>query len=68
MKAQEYEATYNAHADAVDGNDVLDGGVALGLVEAVAAGLVECTKTLGVETSDVVFAAEGVVLEDLKAC
>ena len=31
------EMTYNTHADTVDGNDVLDGGIALGLVQAVAA-------------------------------
>ena len=54
-----------AHAGAVDGNDVLDGHVALGLVEAVAAGLVEGAKGFGVETGDVELASETVVLEDL---
>lgn len=58
--------TNNSHSKAVSGNDVLDGGVALGLVEAVAAGLVECPEALGVEAGDVVLATERVVLEDLN--
>lgn len=55
----------DAHAGSVDGDDVLDGDVALGLVEAVAARLVEGAEGLGVEAGDVEFAAEAVVLEDL---
>ena len=54
-----------AHACAIDGNDVLDGDIALGLVEAVTAGLVESAKGLGIEASDVELAAETIVLEDL---
>lgn len=54
-----------AHTGSIDGNDVLDGHVALGLVEAVAARLVEGAECLGVETGDVELAAQAVVLEDL---
>lgn len=54
-----------AHAGSIDGNDVLDGDVALGLVEAVAARLVEGAECLGVEAGDVELAAQAVVLEDL---
>jgi hypothetical protein len=45
--------SYYAHAGTVDGNDVLDGNIALRLVQAVAARLVEGTKGLGEETGDV---------------
>lgn len=54
-----------AHARTVDGNDVLNGYVALGLVQAVAAGLVEGAEGFGVEAGDVELAAETIVLEDL---
>lgn len=52
------------HTTTVDGDDVLNGDVALRLVEAVAARLVEGAEVLGVEACDVEFAAEAVVLED----
>ena len=55
----------DAHPRDVDGDDVLDGDVALRLVEAVAARLVEGAEVLGVEAGDVELAAEAVVLEDL---
>lgn len=58
----------DAHAGSVDGNHVLDRHVALGLVEAVAARLVEGAEGLGVEAGDVELASEGVVLEDLVLC
>lgn len=45
--------SYYAHAGTVDGNDVLDGNIALRLVQAVTARLVEGTKGLGEETGDV---------------
>jgi hypothetical protein len=54
----------DAHTGSVDGDDVLDGDVALRLVEAVTAGLVEGAEVLGVEAGDVEFAPEAVVLED----
>lgn len=57
--------SYYAHAGTVDGNDVLDGNIALRLVQAVAARLVEGAEVLGVEAGDVELAAEAVVLEDL---
>lgn len=60
--------TYDAHARPVDGDDVLDSGVALGLVEAVAARLVEGAERVRVEARDVVLAAERVILEDLILC
>lgn len=44
---------------------LLDSGVALGLVQAVAARLVERAEGVRVEACDVVLAAERVVLEDL---
>jgi hypothetical protein len=43
----------------------LNSGIALGLVQAVSAGLVESAKGIGVKAGDVVLAAKGVVLEDL---
>jgi len=43
----------------------LDGGVALGLVQAVSAGLVEGTEGVGNEARDVVLSTKGVILEDL---
>jgi hypothetical protein len=45
--------SYYAHAGTVDGNDVLDGDVALRLVQAVATRLVEGTEGFGEETGDV---------------
>jgi hypothetical protein len=51
----------------VQGDRLLDGGIALGLVQAVAARLVECTEGVREEACDVVLAAERVVLEDLVA-
>ena len=45
--------SYYAHAGTVDGNDVLDGNIALRLVQAVATRLVEGTEGLGEETGDV---------------
>ena len=45
--------SYYAHAGTVDGNDVLDGNIALRLVQAVATRLVEGTESLGEETGDV---------------
>jgi len=61
----EKRATYYAHSIAVNRNDVLDCSIALGLVQAVAAGLVERSEILCVEAGDVVLATERVVLEDL---
>jgi hypothetical protein len=49
--------THDAHAKTISGNNVLDGSVALGLVETVAAGLIKCPEALSVETGDVVLAA-----------
>lgn len=46
----------------------MDGGVALGLVQAISARLVEGAEGVGNEAGDVVFAAERVVLEDLILC
>jgi hypothetical protein len=54
----------DAHTGSVDGDDVLDRDVALRLVEAVTARLVEGAEVLGVEAGDVEFAPEAVVLED----
>ena len=51
----------------MQGDRLLDGGIALGLVQAVAARLVECTEGVREEACDVVLAAERVVLEDLVA-
>jgi hypothetical protein len=47
-----------------EGNGFLDSGVALGLVQAVTARLVEGAEGVRVEASDVVLATERVVLED----
>jgi hypothetical protein len=55
----------DAHAGAIDGNDILDGHVALGLVETVAATLIEGSEGFGIESGNVEFSAEGVVLKDL---
>jgi uncharacterized membrane protein (UPF0136 family) len=49
---------YNAHSQTVNGNNVLNSGVALGLVEAVAARLVESSEALGVKAGDVVLATK----------
>lgn len=46
-------------------NRFLDRGIALGLVQAVAAGLVESAERVRVEAGDVVLATERIVLEDL---
>lgn len=43
----------------------MDGGIALSLVQAVTAGLVECSEGVCIESSDVVLSSEGVILEDL---
>lgn len=51
----------------MQGDRLLDGCVALGLVQAVAARLVEGTEGIRKEACDVVLAAERVVLEDLVA-
>ena len=51
----------------MQGNRLLDSGVALGLVQAVAARLVERAEGVREEACDVVLAAERVVLEDLVA-
>jgi hypothetical protein len=59
--------TYYAHSCAVDCDDVLNGSVALGLIQAVSAGLVEGAESIGDEAGDVVLASEGVVLEDLAS-
>jgi hypothetical protein len=60
--------TYYTHPGTVNGNDVRDGSVALGLVQAVAAGLVKSTKGLGIETGNVELATQGVILEDFVGC
>jgi len=44
---------------------LLNSGVALCLVQAVAARLVECAKGMRVEPCDIVFATKRVILEDL---
>lgn len=64
-QSQQSRGTYDAHPEAIHCNHVLDGGVALGLVEAVAAGLVEGAKVLGIKACDVVLPTKRVVLEDL---
>jgi hypothetical protein len=51
----------------MQGDGLLNGGVALGLVQAVAARLVEGAEGVREEARDVVLAAERVVLEDLVA-
>lgn len=53
---------------AKESNRLLDSGVALGLVQAVAARLVEGAERVGVEARDVVLATQRVVLEDLVGC
>jgi len=59
-----WRRTYYAHPGAVDGDDVLNGGVSFGLVQAVSAGLVEGAEGVGNKSSDVVLSAKGVVLKD----
>lgn len=54
-----------AHAVSIHSNDVLDCSISLCLVQTIAAGLVERAKILCVETSNVVFPSERVILEDL---
>jgi hypothetical protein len=49
--------TYYAHTSAVDGNDVLDGDVALGLVQAVSARLVKGAKRVGNKAGNVKLSA-----------
>ena len=51
----------------MQGDRLLDGGVALSLVQAVATRLVECAEGVRKEACDVVLAAERVVLEDFVA-
>jgi len=51
----------------MQGDRLLNGGVALGLVQAVAARLVERAEGVREEACDVVLAAERVILEDLVA-
>lgn len=51
----------------MQGDRLLNGCIALGLVQAVAARLVEGAEGVCEEACDVVLAAEGVVLEDLVA-
>lgn len=58
-------SAYYAHSSAVDGNNVLGGRVTLCLVQAVPARLVESAESIGDESSNIIFAAQGVVLEDL---
>ena len=48
----------------MQGDGLLNGGVALGLVQAVAARLVERAESVREEACDVVFASERVVLKD----
>lgn len=50
-------STYYAHPCTLYGNDVLDSDIALRLVEAVSARLIESTKVLGIEARDVDFAS-----------
>lgn len=57
--------TYYAHPCAVESDNVLDGGVALGLVETVSARLVECAEVFCDEAGDVVLSSQGVILKDL---
>lgn len=64
-KHQTPRTTYDAHPEAIHRNHVLDGGVALGLVEAIATRLVKGTKVLGIKARDVVLATKRIVLEDL---
>lgn len=65
MTCKSWDAYY-AHASAVDGNDVLNGDVSLGLVQAVPTGLVERAKCIGNKTSDVELASKRVILEYLE--
>ena len=57
MKEEDGWGAYYSHPGAIDGNDVLDGDIALRLVQAVAARLVEGAESLGVEASDVELSA-----------
>lgn len=66
FEAGDAESSYDAHSETVNGNDVLNRGVSLGLVEAVAAGLIKSSEALGVEAGDVVLATKRVILEDLQ--
>lgn len=56
--------TYYSHPSTIHSNNVLNRSVAFCLVEAVSTRLVECAECVGYEAGDVVFSAEGVVLED----
>jgi hypothetical protein len=56
---------YDSEPCAEESNRLLNGGVALGLVQAVAARLVERAEGMRVEPCDVVLATKRVVLEDL---
>ena len=57
--------TYYAHLGAVDGNDVLDGNVALSLIQAVTTRLVKGAKGFSEEAGDVELSTQRVVLKDL---
>lgn len=59
------KVTYYAESGTEESNRVLDGGIAFGLVQAVSARLVECSKGVCIETGDIVLSTERVVLEDL---
>lgn len=54
-----------AQSGAEESDRVLNGGVTLGLVQAVTARLIECAESVCIETSDVVLSSKRVVLEDL---
>ena len=60
--------THYAKSGTEESNRVLDGGIALSLVQAVTARLVEGSESVSVESGDVVLSSEGVVLEDLVGC
>jgi hypothetical protein len=55
---------YDSEPGTEEGNGFLDSGVALGLVQAVTARLVEGAEGVRIEASNVVLATERVVLED----
>lgn len=61
-------STYYAHPCTFYSNHVLDGDIALCLVETVSTRLVKGTKVLSVEAGDVYLSAQRVVLEDLVGC
>lgn len=57
---------YYAHPRAIDGNNVLDCGITLRLIQAISTRLVEGAEGICNKASNVILAAEGVVLEDLS--